>query len=155
MPPSGVVGWLLIFTPPLMFPVPPPFCSVTTFIELSKHWCLYSLPHFMTSPLLLNKLVHEILFVNLSFQHSLTLCRVSVVVSYLLFCLCSSHREYAISQERLCRQRDSTAQLVLGSRRWSANRVPWHQAVAMIPGYSCMILHFISYFNHYHPKRRK
>lgn len=44
---------------------------------------------------------------------------------------------------------------MLGSRWWATDMVPWPQAVAVIPGYSCMVLHFISYFNHYHPKRMK
>lgn len=78
MPPSGTVGWLHIFTPPWKFSLPPPFCSVITFIELSRHWCSYGLLHFMTLLMLLK--LCEILFLNLCLQYSITLCRVSVVV---------------------------------------------------------------------------
>lgn len=53
MPPSGIAGWLLIFTPPFMLPLLPPFCSVTISIELSKHRCSYSLFHSMTLSMLL------------------------------------------------------------------------------------------------------
>lgn len=92
-------------------------------------------------PCYLNMLAGEISVVNLSFQQSFTLCRVSVVVSCWLFHLCSSLQQYDISQKWLCRQ-----ELVLGRQWWSANMIPWQQAVAVISGYTCMELHLLKLF---------
>lgn len=74
---------------PFTVPLPPPFCSVTTPIELCKHRYLCGLLCFLTL-CYLNAPLYKALSVNLSLQHSLILCRVSVVVFSLLFCLCSS-----------------------------------------------------------------
>lgn len=75
---------------PLTVSLPPPFCSVTTPIELCKHRYSCGLLHFLTL-CYLNVPLCKALLVNLSLQHSLILCRVSMVVLSLLFCLFSSH----------------------------------------------------------------
>lgn len=153
MPPSGTVGWLLIFTPPLVFPLPPPFCSVTTFIELSKHGWSYSLLHFMTLRVPL-KYACAWNFICKSFlptpPHFVQGFGGGFLLALLPLLLSPGACHQPGKALRAGRQL-----LALGSQWQSANTVPWHQAVAMIPGYSCMGLYFISYFNHYHPKRRK
>lgn len=125
MSPAGI----LIFTPPSMFAVPP-LCAVTLSTELSKCCCSIHLPHFITLPMLLKYVCVWNFSCKSFFPTSFALCRVSMVVSCWLFHLCPLTSGMTLA-------RNGSA----GRQWWSANMIPWQQAVAVISGYTCMGLH--------------